>query len=556
MVDALIKEIQDKNIPLSMILLKAKIVATKRKDQNFLKWLELELGGYEKGKNKPPEYRKMRGQAKFWNPMLGWCPILFSSSEVEKQMVNRSTNQSIAEIEQLLEADSQEFEMPYPASVAEEIMRGEMKTKVSMFIGRSSLVGILSKVRNMILDWALGLEEKVGPEISENSQHSEVLKLKNKAQLIKDFNSFDFKNLKVSEKIYLLKVFYSYYEAIIKTYYGPGLFYLTSGIDDLNDYFKILRKKMIEIIESDKTFSEMKNAKAYQGLIDPMTSLYSSADFFDGVWEDFTLPNLIDFREEIADKDLFENNSEIHKVDAKVNNFFEAISKEIDELKKFLDQKERNFHEQDLPKYKKQFDDTFKPDKGQTIKHEHTHHFENSIQEKDIGVNIKNVDENVVVKNSGKRITLPKFPRTEWSKVSIIFMDERNIILSDGKNNKPSSFEGLGCDDGRTGKPDDNWDFFLKLAQGNGQTLPIGKKEREKKKKQKQKITDILRKIFDTETDPFEKEAGGVYKAKFSIKYTAEETSPKRKGKYADSEEVFAEMTEPSQEDIESEFSQ
>ncbi|MCX6751926.1 MAG: hypothetical protein NTZ87_00255 [Candidatus Nomurabacteria bacterium] len=171
-------------------------------------------------------------------------------------------------------------------------------------------------------------------------------------------------------------------------------------------------------------------------------------------------------------------------------------------------------------------------------------------------LNIKHIEDNIVVKNNKKRITLPKFPRTEWLKVSITFIGERDILLSNGKDTKPSSFEGLACDDGRTGRPDDNWDFFLKLAKGNGQTLPISKKEREKQKKQKQKITDILRKIFQNDTDPFETEIGGIYKAKFNIKYTADNNIESQKStKFSDLEEVFSEMTEPSQ-DIDSEFSQ
>lgn len=171
-------------------------------------------------------------------------------------------------------------------------------------------------------------------------------------------------------------------------------------------------------------------------------------------------------------------------------------------------------------------------------------------------LNIKNVEDNSIVKNNKKRITLPKFPRTEWAKVLITFLDETNILLSDGKSTKPSSFEGIGCDDGRNGKADESWNFLLKLAKGNGQTLPITKRERESEKKQKQKITDILRRIFDNQTEPFEKEVGGVYKARFNIKYNTENKEIDHKDKYADSNDVFIEMTEFAEENIKDDFSQ
>lgn len=172
----------------------------------------------------------------------------------------------------------------------------------------------------------------------------EVLELKNKARLIKDFNDCNFANKGTEEKIYLLKVLFSYYSAILNTYYGSGLFFLTSGIDDLNDYFKVLRKRMIEVIDSDETFLGLKENEAYGSIIQPLTSLYSGTEFFDGVWEDYTQPAITRFREEIANKDLFENNSEIHKTYTAVSLFLEAISGEIDSLKKYLREKTKNFY--------------------------------------------------------------------------------------------------------------------------------------------------------------------------------------------------------------------
>lgn len=149
----------------------------------------------------------------------------------------------------------------------------------------------------------------------------------------------------------------------------------------------------------------------------------------------------------------------------------------------------------------------------------------------------------VFVKNK-KRVTLPKFRREEWSKISIKFLDDRNFLLSDPRDTKPCSPESIGCLDERDQRPDDAWEFLKRVANGNGTTDPIDKKEREKQKKHKQKITDILRTIFENDTDPFEKEKGGVYKAKFSIGYIEADTpKTKKKKEYLDLEEVRKEMT-------------
>jgi len=198
----------------------------------------------------------------------------------------------------------------------------------------------------------------VAKDIIQGNTQPEVQQLKKKAELIKDFNATDFKSLEANKRIYLLKVLYSYYEAIIRTYYGSGLFFVSSGIDDLNDYFKVLRKRMIELIELENTFADIKKSITFEQVVEPITSLYSSMDFLDVVWEDSTHPLLVNLREEIADKDLFENGSEIHKAPISITNFLEAISQEMEKLEKFLSQKTKSFYEDDLPKQKDVFENT------------------------------------------------------------------------------------------------------------------------------------------------------------------------------------------------------
>ena len=51
----------------------------------------------------------------------------------------------------------------------------------------------------------------------------DVANLKNKATIVKGFNAFDINSLETNTKVYLLKVLFSYYEAILTAYYGQGL---------------------------------------------------------------------------------------------------------------------------------------------------------------------------------------------------------------------------------------------------------------------------------------------------------------------------------------------
>lgn len=333
----------------------------------------------------------------------------------------------------------------------------------------------------------------------------EVKALKNKAQIIKDFNAFDFQSKTTNEKIYILKVMYSYYQGILEAYYGSGLFFLTSGIDDLNDYFKVLRKRIIEIVASDQTFSEIKTAKAYEGIVETITSLYSATDFFDGVWEDFTLPHIINLREEIADKELFVNNSEIHALTIGVFAFFQAVEKEIDTLKKYLDQKTKIFNEQELPKYKQQLDGAFKSDNEQTVKHEHKHFFENSIQEKDVAFNhtfFEGDTDGTVLKNK-KKIIFPKFPATPYEQISIRFLTEQDVLITTPKKQLSSNYEALGFSNDKEKKPNTAWVLLYLLAMNGGEIKPP-KPISDTLRQQKRQLADQLKLIFKNSQDPFE----------------------------------------------------
>lgn len=326
--------------------------------------------------------------------------------------------------------------------------------------------------------------------------------LKKKTLCIKGFNAVDFQHLETNKKIYLLKVLYSYYAGILTAYYGSGLFFLTNGIDNLNDYFKILRKRMIEVVESDKTFLELTESDSYNKVIIPITSLYSCTDYLDGMWEDYTQPALISLREEIADKDLFENYSEIHKTDVAVSLFLEAISGEIDTMNKYLAQKERNFHNA-LPNEKTVLDGAFKKQgEKEVVYHKHSHHFENSAQEKGIDLNHTFTEEGVVVKNK-KKIALPKFPPTEWSKVEIRFISETDVYLKAGEKSATADYEGLGFRNDKNGKPNTAWHFMLALAKNGGETPTIPSPVPDAVKNQKRVLSDRLKTIFKNDTDPF-----------------------------------------------------
>lgn len=174
----LIEDINNPDVPVSTLLRRAKNLAAKLNQSDFLVWIDKELNGYAVD-DKYPDYRKISGEVKFWNPMNGWCPIIFPDTASQERISTRYSMQSVVEIEGLLKSTHDIFEMPYPADVANQIMRGFIiQTKVSLMISRASLVGILNAVRSALQDWVLGLQ-KQGIKIEEEQfSHSDQEKAK------------------------------------------------------------------------------------------------------------------------------------------------------------------------------------------------------------------------------------------------------------------------------------------------------------------------------------------------------------------------------------------
>lgn len=144
-----------------------------------------------------------------------------------------------------------------------------------------------------------------------------------------------------------------------------------------------------------------------------------------------------------------------------------------------------------------------------------------------------------------QRVYLPKFPRTDWAKVKITFIDEMNGLISDSIETKPLTPDIIGCIDGRTGKPKGSWTFLTLIARKNGD-LEIGKSFNETTRKKKAEITDILRTIFQNDTDPFENDRKGSYRAKFRIFFQNEANDndiTQKNNKFSENESFFDEMT-------------
>jgi len=152
----------DPDMKVTGILRKALVVATKLGLSEFKAWCESELQGYNA--SGIPEYRRLQGQIKAYNPFLrGWVPVSFSNPEIAERLSVREIGQSIGELEQTVGHSTNEetIEVPFPHALlirifgdTEEFRHGMIPTLV---LEKTHLFGILETVRNIVLKWSLKL---------------------------------------------------------------------------------------------------------------------------------------------------------------------------------------------------------------------------------------------------------------------------------------------------------------------------------------------------------------------------------------------------------------
>ena len=168
----------DRDVPTSDLLRKAFVVAKKLKLNDFENWIDGELNGYNL--RKVPDYRRVTGQIKGWNPYQGWIPLLFQDSELERTASRSLVHQSIAELHHLVHSSpGTSLEIPFPANIQMELSRGfGFETKVHLHITKAAIVRIFEAVRTAVLDWSLQLESAgiLGEGLSFSSKEQEMAK--------------------------------------------------------------------------------------------------------------------------------------------------------------------------------------------------------------------------------------------------------------------------------------------------------------------------------------------------------------------------------------------
>jgi hypothetical protein len=154
LVQELEQEAYDSKASISNMLRKVKAIAVKLQLKQPLEWVNAELNGY--GRGEVPDYRKISGRVKAYNPYVGLIPLVCYDPELERVISEHWVREPVGTIEHLLSSANE----PMVSLTGE---KGQLLSRLSnapefpmyLFLSSGSLVSILNAVRNKILDWSL-----------------------------------------------------------------------------------------------------------------------------------------------------------------------------------------------------------------------------------------------------------------------------------------------------------------------------------------------------------------------------------------------------------------
>lgn len=145
-------------------LRKAHLIASKLKLQKFDKWIMHELNGYPESEvTSLPEYRKVTGSLKAWNPYKGWIPMIIEDKEIETMICTKSLFQSISVILESHKISKTYVEIPFTGNVIaflDSISTMPFNTNYELRVGVHQLKKIIDAVANCLLEWTITLEKE------------------------------------------------------------------------------------------------------------------------------------------------------------------------------------------------------------------------------------------------------------------------------------------------------------------------------------------------------------------------------------------------------------
>lgn len=171
------REALDNNCDILNLLRKAYLIAKKLKLAEFEEWINNELNGYT-DKKTIPEYRKVHGELRGWNPYHGWFPAIIYDNDMYNLLSIQKMPDAISNLKNIFDTSKNHtIILQFNGYVNNKLSNFcEFATKFALVIGTNQIFDIIEKVRNIILDWSIKLETSgiIGQGLQFSNEEKEI----------------------------------------------------------------------------------------------------------------------------------------------------------------------------------------------------------------------------------------------------------------------------------------------------------------------------------------------------------------------------------------------
>ena len=154
----------DRSISLPDLLLKTVVIATELHQPHLLNWAKDEIEGYSPDA-KLPSYRLVPSRLVVSNPFRGWIPVAFGDPEFSKIFETFHLRYPISELDHLVALAKANKESELHITLSSDLVSSLAKMTATQenfvsAISVSSVVALLDKVRTIVLQWTLNLQDQ------------------------------------------------------------------------------------------------------------------------------------------------------------------------------------------------------------------------------------------------------------------------------------------------------------------------------------------------------------------------------------------------------------
>ncbi len=162
-------------------LRRAHLIAVKLNLKDFDSWVTAELNGYDNNSDTIPEYRKLQGRLKAWNPYRGWIPVIFQDTEIQNLFCSIPLKYSIGNILELYNNSDDNIIISYPGmdKLLNEMSEVPIETYYGFHIHKHVFRSIIENVKNCLLEWTMKLEKEgiLGEDMRFNMEETKMAEI-------------------------------------------------------------------------------------------------------------------------------------------------------------------------------------------------------------------------------------------------------------------------------------------------------------------------------------------------------------------------------------------